>query len=215
MPHLKTYCRHLGQEPAWLCLTSANLSKAAWGWLQGGSLKVLNYELGVLLLPSREQAYQASRWRGFSCTSGQPAPGPLPGVDADTPARYAAWQRGAPQAPALADGFLSVRLPLPYTLPPAAAAADEEFWDEPGWHEGRSDLDCHGLPYSAHSVAVGCGHALRPGGQPRLGAGHCEGSARPVAPGRVAQGDGHIEAAAGAPPPARHELPACWFHCPS
>lgn len=161
MPHLKIYCRHLGQEPAWLCLTSANLSKAAWGWRQGCSLRVLNYELGVLLLPSREQAYQKSRWRGFSCTSGQPALGPLPGVGAWPRVRYVAWQRGTPQAPTLADdGFLLVPLPLPYTLPPAAAGADEEFWGMPGWAEAGAGLDCHGLPYGAHSEAVDLRYGL-------------------------------------------------------
>lgn len=33
-----------------------------------------SYELGVLLVPSLEAAYRASRWVGFSCTSDAPMP---------------------------------------------------------------------------------------------------------------------------------------------
>jgi len=38
-----------------VCLTSSNLSKAAWGELQKGQsqLMIRNYELGVLFLPSK------------------------------------------------------------------------------------------------------------------------------------------------------------------
>ncbi|KAI9136928.1 tyrosyl-DNA phosphodiesterase-domain-containing protein [Paraphysoderma sedebokerense] len=68
MPHIKTYTRLLipeSQSPssqlpetnafvAWILLTSANLSKAAWGQLinKGNTLKILSYELGVLIVPS-------------------------------------------------------------------------------------------------------------------------------------------------------------------
>nr|XP_027202048.1 tyrosyl-DNA phosphodiesterase 1-like [Dermatophagoides pteronyssinus] len=55
MPHIKTYLRLSpdNKEMSWFCLTSANLSKAAWGQLigNGSKLKILNYELGVLFLP--------------------------------------------------------------------------------------------------------------------------------------------------------------------
>lgn len=54
MPHIKTYCRispdhkHL----AWFLLTSANLSKAAWGNSKtAGKNYVMSYEAGVLFLP--------------------------------------------------------------------------------------------------------------------------------------------------------------------
>ncbi|KAI3435989.1 hypothetical protein D9Q98_002047 [Chlorella vulgaris] len=74
MPHIKTYLRYRGGEVAWLYVGSHNLSKAAWGQLQkhGSQLMVRSYELGVLLVPSLEAAYRASRWRGFSCTSSRP-----------------------------------------------------------------------------------------------------------------------------------------------
>lgn len=55
MPHIKTYARISpdNRKMAWFCLTSANLSKAAWGHLIkiGSKLRILNYELGVLFLP--------------------------------------------------------------------------------------------------------------------------------------------------------------------
>lgn len=60
MPHIKTYARvsPCSHHLAWFHLTSANLSKAAWGKLQepkgkGGSpgLYIMSYEAGVLFLP--------------------------------------------------------------------------------------------------------------------------------------------------------------------
>ncbi|XVF27815.1 hypothetical protein REPUB_Repub14bG0141400 [Reevesia pubescens] len=67
MPHIKTYTRYKGQKLAWFFLTSANLSKAAWGALQknNSQLMIRSYELGVLFLPSdiKEEGGE------FSCTS--------------------------------------------------------------------------------------------------------------------------------------------------
>nr|CAD7437437.1 unnamed protein product [Timema bartmani] len=65
MPHIKTYARvsSNGQQLAWFHLTSANLSKAAWGNLNkvkgrpstdasaGAGLYMMSYEAGVLFLP--------------------------------------------------------------------------------------------------------------------------------------------------------------------
>ncbi|XP_074398596.1 tyrosyl-DNA phosphodiesterase 1 isoform X2 [Zonotrichia albicollis] len=56
MPHIKTYMRLSPdfQKIAWFLVTSANLSKAAWGALEknGSQLMIRSYELGVLFLPS-------------------------------------------------------------------------------------------------------------------------------------------------------------------
>ncbi|GAB1297701.1 Tyrosyl-DNA phosphodiesterase 1 [Apodemus speciosus] len=56
MPHIKTYMRPSPDfsELAWFLVTSANLSKAAWGALEknGAQLMIRSYELGVLFLPS-------------------------------------------------------------------------------------------------------------------------------------------------------------------
>lgn len=56
-PHVKSYTRlsPSGKQAAWLLITSANLSKAAWGAFEknGSQLMIRSYELGVLLLPSK------------------------------------------------------------------------------------------------------------------------------------------------------------------
>ncbi|XP_062013417.1 tyrosyl-DNA phosphodiesterase 1 isoform X2 [Rosa rugosa] len=46
MPHIKTFTRYSGQKLAWFLLTSANLSKAAWGALQknNSQLMIRSYE---------------------------------------------------------------------------------------------------------------------------------------------------------------------------
>lgn len=55
VPHIKTYCRWSEKKLFWFMLTSANLSKSAWGKLSKAknnpSLYVSNYEAGVLFLP--------------------------------------------------------------------------------------------------------------------------------------------------------------------
>ncbi|XP_039760545.1 probable tyrosyl-DNA phosphodiesterase [Pararge aegeria] len=53
MPHVKSYCRARGESAAYFLLTSANVSKAAWGCVNrgDGALRLMSYEAGVLLLP--------------------------------------------------------------------------------------------------------------------------------------------------------------------
>lgn len=54
VPHIKTYARinEDKEEISWFLLTSANLSKAAWGKkLKSGMLQIMSYEAGVLFLP--------------------------------------------------------------------------------------------------------------------------------------------------------------------
>lgn len=50
MPHIKTYARTNGDEIRWILVTSSNLSKAAWGGLENGRVKIKSYEAGVLLV---------------------------------------------------------------------------------------------------------------------------------------------------------------------
>nr|XP_033187797.1 probable tyrosyl-DNA phosphodiesterase [Bombus vancouverensis nearcticus] len=53
IPHIKTYTRispNLEKIP-WFVLTSANLSKAAWGMVRKDSHHILNYEAGVIFIP--------------------------------------------------------------------------------------------------------------------------------------------------------------------
>lgn len=56
MPHIKTYCRWTNKRLHWFMLTSANLSKAAWGTFNKTAkvsppIRINNYEAGVLFLP--------------------------------------------------------------------------------------------------------------------------------------------------------------------
>lgn len=51
VPHIKTYCRWSDNKLFWFMLTSANVSIAAWGFLNEGMLQLTNYEAGVLFLP--------------------------------------------------------------------------------------------------------------------------------------------------------------------
>lgn len=54
MPHIKTYARWLDNKLYWFILTSANLSKSAWGSYHHKNkrqLRLNNYEAGVLFLP--------------------------------------------------------------------------------------------------------------------------------------------------------------------
>ena len=52
-PHIKTYAQVEDQNAAFVLLTSANLSKAAWGKLNNKQdrLYIMSYEAGVLLVP--------------------------------------------------------------------------------------------------------------------------------------------------------------------
>ncbi|XP_065541930.1 tyrosyl-DNA phosphodiesterase 1 isoform X2 [Lathamus discolor] len=75
MPHIKTYMRSSPdfQKIAWFLVTSANLSKAAWGALEknGTQLMIRSYELGVLFLPSAflllRSAYPDQGLSSLSC----------------------------------------------------------------------------------------------------------------------------------------------------
>lgn len=56
MPHIKTYARWTDKKLHWFVLTSANLSKAAWGSMNKSAkinvpLRINNYEAGVMFLP--------------------------------------------------------------------------------------------------------------------------------------------------------------------
>lgn len=51
VPHIKTYCRWSEKKLYWFMLTSANLSKAAWGSLYEGQFYNRNYEAGVIFFP--------------------------------------------------------------------------------------------------------------------------------------------------------------------
>ncbi|KAF9171792.1 tyrosyl-DNA phosphodiesterase 1 [Mortierella sp. AD011] len=55
MPHIKTFARVTSRDDgdylSWFLLTSANLSKPAWGEMKGTEFSIQSYELGVLIFP--------------------------------------------------------------------------------------------------------------------------------------------------------------------
>lgn len=53
-PHIKTYIRYGKKSIDWALLTSANISKQAWGEAVGASqeVRVASWEIGVLVWPS-------------------------------------------------------------------------------------------------------------------------------------------------------------------
>lgn len=52
-PHIKTYIRYNKNTIDWSLLTSANLSKQAWGEAQtaAGQIRIASWEIGVLIWP--------------------------------------------------------------------------------------------------------------------------------------------------------------------
>jgi len=82
-PHIKSYARISpdNSRAAWFLLTSANLSKAAWGVCEKNSsqLMIRSYEVGVLLLPRNYDAEAHSFKIAMGCSStNDEATQPLP-----------------------------------------------------------------------------------------------------------------------------------------
>jgi tyrosyl-DNA phosphodiesterase-1 len=114
-------------------------------------LQVRSYELGVLLLPSLEEAYRRHPHRGFSCTAGPAAAQPRAAA-AEGPVEFWSLASREQQAPeggsggeaAAAAAASRMHLPLPYQLPPVRYAPGDQPWmvDRP-----EADLDALGLPW--------------------------------------------------------------------
>lgn len=52
-PHIKTYIRYGKESIDWAMVTSANISKQAWGEAaKNGEMRISSYEIGVLVWPS-------------------------------------------------------------------------------------------------------------------------------------------------------------------
>lgn len=53
MPHVKSYTRISPdfKKIPWIVITSANMSKAAWGWGGKSNNTILSYEAGVIFFP--------------------------------------------------------------------------------------------------------------------------------------------------------------------
>lgn len=133
MPHIKTFTRYSGQNIAWFLLTSANLSKAAWGALQKNNtqLMIRSYELGVLFLPQTLQSVPQ-----FSCTekSRSIRDGVALGKTIKTKLATLCW-KGDEEDPSI------VRLPVPYQLPPQPYGTQDVPWS---WDRRYTKKDVYG-----------------------------------------------------------------------
>ncbi|KAI6704001.1 hypothetical protein NL676_013137 [Syzygium grande] len=140
MPHIKTFARYKGQKLAWLLLTSANLSKAAWGALQkkNSQLMIRSYELGVLFLPSSIKR----RGRKFSCTNNGVSSEDAAASSKNSEVRRAklvtlAWQRSQDK-----DSSRDIiSLPVPYELPPQSYSQEDVPWS---WDRRYTKKDVYG-----------------------------------------------------------------------
>ena len=163
-PHIKSYCRASGQHAAYVIITSANLSAAAWGQLQRNDtqLAVRHYEIGLLFTPSvLQHHYNApAALRAFSCT--EPAGRLTPHWDDTRSSQVQLWlpsladnhpsaERQQVSASSSSASVLSVRrvlCPLPYNVCPTRYGATDEPWR---WDEDQLQPDRRGATF----IAVG------------------------------------------------------------
>ncbi|XP_057437194.1 tyrosyl-DNA phosphodiesterase 1 [Lotus japonicus] len=141
MPHIKTFTRYNGQNLAWFLLTSANLSKAAWGALQKNNtqLMVRSYELGVLFLPSLLKR----RGTGFSCTSNVTL------SEDKCPAHETSEMKktklvtltGLTMETTPSSSEVIIPLPVPYELPPKPYSSEDVPWS---WDRRYTKKDVYG-----------------------------------------------------------------------
>lgn len=146
MPHIKTYTRYNGQNLAWFLLTSANLSKAAWGALQknNSQLMIRSYELGVLFLPSTIQDHGS----GFSCTENQILKqGGCKSLNntevCKTKLVTLCWKGNT----GIDTSSEVIRLPVPYQLPPKPYTSEDVPWS---WDKRYFKKDVYGQVWPRH-----------------------------------------------------------------
>ncbi|XP_071344269.1 tyrosyl-DNA phosphodiesterase 1 isoform X2 [Trachinotus anak] len=107
MPHIKTYMRASPDftQLAWFLVTSANLSKAAWGALEKNNSQVMvrSYELGVLYVPSafnmKTFPVHKNPFPVSSSSSGFPVPFDLPPTSYSSKDQPWIWNIPYNQAP--------------------------------------------------------------------------------------------------------------------
>ncbi|CAE8614921.1 unnamed protein product [Polarella glacialis] len=151
MPHVKSYCRYAARRPgrpaaqmdptrqgvrlAWICVTSHNLSKAAWGELQKGGSQICmrSYELGVVLFPNRLAALERDPQRPsgyFFRPLATPSTGGAGGVVASVFVPLPASSHGNAAAGEPC-GYREVPICCPTEVPPAdppSGLDDDRLW---------------------------------------------------------------------------------------
>lgn len=147
MPHIKTYARFdpaTEQETSgekstsgvldWAILTSANLSKAAWGTFQrnDSQFMIRSYELGVLFLPQLLEKSRKQKTGSSASTTSSGSPAKL----------VVLGSKAAEQQRDKQNQFV---LPLPYSFP---ITTYNPKTDEPWvWDVMREDPDIFGNCY--------------------------------------------------------------------
>jgi tyrosyl-DNA phosphodiesterase-1 len=106
-------------------LTSANLSKAAWGELQkdGTQFMIRNFEIGVLFLPSlaeqQEKEWISAETNGNTQTTHQNEP-------KKTKVQYQAGS--VPSLISIGEDSKIITFPLPYVIPPKKYELNDRPW---------------------------------------------------------------------------------------
>ena len=153
-PHLKSYSRSAQQSAAFVLLTSANMSAAAWGALQknDSQLAVRHYEMGVLIIPQLIQRRRTAQ-PAFSCTPDHPV---YRHSDQRRPAREATEEarkvqlwlpvmrgaKGAERDRGVNDPpVYRVVCPLPYAVDARPYEANDEPW---AWDVNHTEFDHRG-----------------------------------------------------------------------
>ncbi|KAK9764124.1 hypothetical protein K7432_008633 [Basidiobolus ranarum] len=131
MPHIKTYARvtNDGEELAWCIVTSANLSKAAWGVLEkkttaNPQLHIRSFELGVVYFPASIEPDSEVR------LTTKKHPGEEPATELATRKR--------------STDIHNYWCPLPYDLPPTPYSASDRPWV---WNDTYLEPDLFGATW--------------------------------------------------------------------
>nr|XP_012568966.1 tyrosyl-DNA phosphodiesterase 1 isoform X1 [Cicer arietinum] len=140
MPHIKTFARYNNQNLAWFLLTSANLSKAAWGALQknNSQLMIRSYELGVLFLSSLSK-----RGCEFSCTSNVKLSKDKCSAQETSEMKKTklVTLTGLTRDTTHSSSEVIIQLPVPYELPPLPYSSEDVPWC---WDRRYSKKDVYG-----------------------------------------------------------------------
>ncbi|KAL0363254.1 UNVERIFIED_CONTAM: Tyrosyl-DNA phosphodiesterase 1 [Sesamum calycinum] len=135
MPHIKTFTRYNGQNLAWLLLTSANLSKAAWGALQknNSQLMIRSSEYSFCLSPGNMDVPFLVQMMGIS-----PRISPASGSSDAKEVKLVTLAWNENQNEELSE---VIKLPVPYELPPRPYSSGDVPWS---WDRRYTEKDVYG-----------------------------------------------------------------------
>jgi tyrosyl-DNA phosphodiesterase-1 len=134
-PHIKTLTRANNENLAWVLLTSANLSKAAWGELQKNETQLLirNFEIGVLFLPSLAEQHDDGTAPFIATTDHNNSAitnvTQTPAVP-NKPRKYTIKYRAdaIPSIVSVREDSKIITFPMPYVIPPKKYEQNDKPW---------------------------------------------------------------------------------------